>query len=194
MSQVSVELLAALHDLRQSIAAEGAKRIDRWQADIQQPSFASSASNLAHYLAFRHHDLRDLQRDLMRHGLSSLGRLESRVLVTLKTVETALEASLRGGPPPSDWPASREAFFQGETRLRENTRALLGGASDSGVGRILVTLPSEAAHEPGYMLEIARRGADVVRVNCAHDGVDDWAAMIENHTRRRRRSGAAFRS
>ena len=102
------------------------------------------------------------------------------MLVTLKTVETALEASLRGGPPPSDWPASREAFFQGETRLRENTRALLGGASDSGVGRILVTLPSEAAHEPGYMLEIARRGADVVRVNCAHDGVDDWAAMIEN--------------
>ena len=60
----------------------------RWQGDIELASFAASASNLAHYLAFRHHDLRELQRELMRHGLSSLGRLESRVLVTLETVES----------------------------------------------------------------------------------------------------------
>jgi pyruvate kinase len=180
MSQVSIELLTALRDLRQSIATEAAQRIGRWQADIELPSFAASASNLAHYLALRHHDLRDLQRNLMRHGLSSLGRLESRVLLTLNIVEAALEASASGKPPPPDWPASYQAFFQGETRLQENTHELLGGAPDTGIGRVLVTLPSEAAYEPGYMLEIARRGADVVRVNCAHDGVDDWAAMIEN--------------
>ncbi len=43
-----------------------------------------------------------------------------------------------------------------------------------------MTLPTEAATEPGYMLELARRGADVVRINCAHDGPDEWAAMIAN--------------
>jgi pyruvate kinase len=28
--------------------------------------------------------------------------------------------------------------------------------------------------------EIARRGADAVRINCAHDSADIWTAMIEN--------------
>ena len=58
--------------------------------------------------------------------------------------------------------------------------ALLGGSADHDGGRILVTLPTEAAQDPGYMLEIARRGADVVRINCAHDDPDAWSAMIEN--------------
>ena len=64
-------------------------------------------------------------------------------------------------------------------QLHTNTQALLGG-EPGGAGRIMVTLPTEAAQDPGYMLEIARRGADVVRINCAHDGPDTWAAMIEN--------------
>ena len=180
MSFTGVQLLTALRDLRHTISAEAARRIERWQPDIAQPSFAASAGNLAHYLAVRHHDLRELQRALMRHGLSSLGRLESRVLVTLTTVETALEALLCGKLPPAAWPPSDAEFFQGEARLHDNTCALLGGSSASNVGRILVTLPTEAAHEPGYMLEIAQHGADVVRINCAHDVADDWAAMIAN--------------
>ena len=180
MSQSGRDLLTELRDLRRSITAEAAKRLPPWQGDIELASFAASASNLAHYLAFRHHDLRELQLELMRHGLSSLGRLESRVLVTLETVENALAAMLSGTPGVPDWPPSSERFFHGEAQLQANTQALLGGSADHGGGRILVTLPTEAAHDPGYMLEIARRGADVVRINCAHDGADTWAAMIEN--------------
>src|SRR5215472_14663446 len=86
MSRESQELLVTLRTLRHTAAAEAADRIERWRADIEQPSYAASASNLAQYLALRHHDLRHLQRELMRHGLSSLGRLESRALVTLTTV------------------------------------------------------------------------------------------------------------
>jgi len=180
MSQASTQLLEAIRDLRQSITDEATGRIERWQPYIERDSFAASASNLAHYLAIRHHDLRDLQRELMRHGLSSLGRLESRALITLNTVETALEALVTGTTPPPGWPPSPEDFFRGETQLQANTEALLGASGSHGVGRILVTLSSEAAEDPGFLLEIARRGADVVRINCAHDGVDTWAAMIEN--------------
>ena len=183
MSQPGRELLAALGDLRQSITAEAAERIARWQGDIELRSFTSSADNLAHYLAFRHHDLRDLQLELMRHGLSSLGRLESRVLITLRTVESALAALLSGAPANPDWPPSAEQFFLGEARLQANTHALLGGTADHDSGRILVTLSGEAAQDPAYLLEIARRGADVVRINCAHDTAETWAAMIE-HTRK----------
>jgi pyruvate kinase len=180
MSQSGSELLSALRDLRQSIAAEAAKRIERWKGDTELASFTASAANLAHYLAFRHHDLRDLQLDLMRHGLSSLGRLESRVLITLQTVEDAMAALLSGTEAALGWPPSSEQFFSGEARLQSNTHTLLGGTADHSGGRILVTLSGEAARDPGYLLEIARRGADVVRINCAHDDADTWAAMIEN--------------
>src|ERR1700755_1821534 len=106
------ELLAALRNLRHAITAEAVDRVERGQLLIEHASFAAGADNLAHYLAFRHHDLRDLQRELMRHGLSSLGRLESRVLVTLNAVEEALGALLAGKPAGPDWPPLPRDFFQ----------------------------------------------------------------------------------
>jgi pyruvate kinase len=171
-------MCSALCALRQSVAAEAAERLAGWRADLREPAFTASAANLAHYLAVRHHDLRELQRELMRHGLSSLGRLESRVLVTLEVVEAALDALLSGAPP-AGWPAAGEKFFAGEALLRANAARLLGGAPD-GVPRILVTLPPEAAADPAYMLEIARRGAGVVRINCAHGDAGEWGAMVAN--------------
>ena len=112
MSSTDVTTLTALRNLRSSIADEAARRMDRWQSEIETPSFAASAANLAQYLAFRHHDLRSLQRELMRHGLSSLGRLESRVMITLDTVEACLAAVL-SGPPATNWPAAADEFFHG---------------------------------------------------------------------------------
>jgi pyruvate kinase len=118
MPHAGRQLLAAVRELRRSIAGEASGHVERWQREIEQPSFAASVSNLAHYLAFRHHDLREVQRDLMRYGLSSLGRLESRVMITLATVETALDALMSGTTAPLDWPPSSEAFFRGKHGCR----------------------------------------------------------------------------
>jgi pyruvate kinase len=180
MEHVRLNLLGSVRALEKAIASEAARRLAGWQSDIENPSFVASARNLAHYLAFRHHDLRDLQRELMRHGLSSLGRLESRVMINLTTVKSAAEALLEGAPLPDDWPPEPEVFFAGETLLRQNTCALLGGSPDEETGHVLVTLSSEAAQDPGYLLDIVQRGADAVRINCAHDTVGEWAAMIAN--------------
>jgi pyruvate kinase len=84
MPHAGRQLLAAVRELRRSIAGEASGHVERWQREIEQPSFAASVSNFAHYLAFRHHDLREVQRDLMRYGLSSLGRLESRVMINTR--------------------------------------------------------------------------------------------------------------
>ena len=169
-----------MRDLRQSITAEAASGAARWR-ERSSSLVRAQRQNLAHYLAFRHHDLRELQRELMRHGLSSLGRLESRVHGhAADRRERRWPRCCPATPGGPDWPPTSEAFFHGEARLQANTQALLGGSAEHGGGRILVTLPTEAAQDPGYMLEIARRGADVVRINCAHDDADAWAAMIEN--------------
>jgi pyruvate kinase len=129
------QVLTAIREVCDSITIEAASRMDGWKNDIEQPSFTASAVNLAHYLAFRHHDLRELQRELMRHGLSSLGRLESRVMVTLKTVESVLDALMSGKSDIRDWPPSGDQFFDGEATLQANARTLLGGA-DEPSGRI----------------------------------------------------------
>jgi pyruvate kinase len=132
-------------------------------------------ANLAHYLTIRHRDLRALQRRLMCLGLSSLGRMESRVLPTLDAVIHAL-----GGPSgAAGVPAapSEAAFFAGEARLVAATDALFGRARENRRGRIMVTLPGSAAEDAGFVLDLVERGMDVARINCAHDDVDAWRKM-----------------
>ncbi|MEH1909518.1 MAG: hypothetical protein V7L05_19070 [Nostoc sp.] len=51
-----------------------------------------SSLNLAYYLALRRHDLRLLQTALMPWGISSLGRIEARVLPNLDAVIATLAA------------------------------------------------------------------------------------------------------
>ena len=50
------------------------------------PSMRESAFNLVHYLAVRRHDVRELQGELARLGLSSLGRMEAHVIASLQAV------------------------------------------------------------------------------------------------------------
>ena len=156
------------------VRREGESQAEAWKGVIERPGFTASALNLAHYLALRRRDLRPLQRPLTALGLSSLGRLESRVLPTLLAVRTAL-AELLGhrpdGQPPND-------FFAGEARLAARRCELLGAQTTSAATALLVTCPTEAADDPSFMLGLAERGVEAVRINCAHDDADRWARMI----------------
>ncbi|MCW5737045.1 MAG: pyruvate kinase [Enhydrobacter sp.] len=113
----------------------------------------------------------------MSLGLSSLGRLESRVLPTLLAVRAALAAL--AGMPQEESP-SPEIFFAGERRLVERTQEVLGKAATSRPTAILVTCPTEAADDPGFMQGLAQRGVEALRINCAHDGPDLWKSMIDH--------------
>jgi len=171
---VGKDLLREVQSLRDAVAETGRETFRRWRPAIERPAFSASALNLAHYLALRRRDLRPLQRVLMRHGLSSLGRLESRVLVTLDAVAGAL------GAPGLVWPPPERQFFRGEERLRRNTDALFGPATLGRDVRILVTLGLEAAVDADFVRQLAKCGADAVRINCAHDDPAVWEAMLAN--------------
>ncbi|MBB3772248.1 pyruvate kinase [Angulomicrobium tetraedrale] len=166
-------LLDAVLALRAAVLKGAAPLAARFAAaaEREEPALV----NLAHYLSLRHHDLRDLQRQLMRRGLSSLGRLESRVLPTLDAVIAAL-ATLAGRPAP--FPAPDGAtFFAGEARLDGASATSFGPEPADRYTRIMVTLPSEAAGDPDYVMNLARHGMDVARINCAHDDAEAWRAM-----------------
>ena len=165
------EVDALIADLRR----EGDAQTAAWADCVVRTGFAQSAANLATYMARRHRDLRALQRPLMALGLSSLGRLESRVLPTLVAVKAAL-AALAGLAPETG--PSAETFFAGERRLIERALELLGMPAKSRPTALLVTCPTEAADDPSFMRGLAERSVEAVRINCAHDGSDRWQRMI----------------
>lgn len=139
-----------------------------------------SARNLTHYVSLRGHDLRELQSDLGRLGLSSLGRLESHTLATLDAVLAVLH-QLAARP----W-AGREIeetfadFDLGANLLDRNAREALGEMPGDRRVRIMVTMPSEAADDPDLVRDFLLRGMNIMRVNCAHDGPAEWGRMVDH--------------
>src|SRR5262249_27414511 len=172
------------------IRREGDEQAAAWRRCIDRAGVAASAENLAYYMAFRRRDLRALQHSLMTLGLSSLGRLESRVLPTLAAVKAAL-AALAGLPPEGGPP--REAFFAGDRLLDGRTRDLLGPPTSAHQHALLVTCPAEAADDPSFMLALARRRVEALRINCAHDGRARWQRMIDHARAAEKATGHSFK-
>lgn len=144
------------------------------------PHHQLSARNLLHYLALRSHDLRQLQARLAALGLSSLGRAESNVLAAIDAVSRVLErlAGTRRGAPISE--AELPDPATGERLLESHTDAVFGPRPDGRGVAIMVTMPSEAADDYMVVDQLLKEGMDCMRINCAHDGPDEWARMLEH--------------
>jgi pyruvate kinase len=142
------------------------------------PSMRESAFNLVHYLAVRRHDVRALQDDLSRLGLSSLGRMEAHVMASLQAVLQVL-LTLRGEPVPADVVEDPPITFDtGGAMLAEHTSAILGPATQGRQTRIMVTMPGEAADDPDMIRGLVKAGMGIMRINCAHDSPKTRETMV----------------
>jgi pyruvate kinase len=110
-------LLSTLQELRQTVESEGKAIFDKWNPHIQRTAFIDSALNLAEYLALRQHDLRPLQAALMPWGLSSLGRIEGRVMPNLDAVIATLEVICGSKSDRHFQRPPIKFFFEGDSRL-----------------------------------------------------------------------------
>ena len=159
-------------------------RIDRSSGTLLSELPATqvpSATNLLHYLVLRRFDLRNAQRVLAQHGLSSLGRTESHVRDGLNAARRVLHllAGVEWTAPAPDL----LTFEDGEALLQGHTEALFGAGPGNRAVRIMVTMPTEAADDYALVRDLVAAGMDCMRVNCAHDGPAEWARMI-GHLRR----------
>jgi len=175
------EVARQLRTLREEITAIGeAQREEGGLLAALPPEQQLSGENLLHYLTLRTRDLRGLQEDLDRLGLSTLGRSEAHVLPTIDAVLHNLAAILGEQPEGSGSASYFADFDRVADRLRENTLRLLGDQPTRRRGYIMVTLPTEAAHDYLLVHALLDSGMDCVRINCAHDGPEEWARMISN--------------
>jgi pyruvate kinase len=142
-------------------------------------SRSESARNVVHYLTLRRRDVRSLQDELERMGLSSIGRSEAHVLGTINAVIATLRGLLEGDP---DRRPMRGALTidQGRALLTTHAVELLGPDPPHRDTAIMVTLPSGAGEDEELVRRIVDAGADLVRINCAHDDADAWEAMVRH--------------
>ena len=183
-------LIDQLWTLRASML-ENEATLARWLGSVDA-GYRASARNLAHYLALRQNDRRPLQEQLARIGVSSLGRAESNVLANLDKVLGILHR-LTGQPwqPRSE---DEPVGIQSSRKLMERHTADLLGAPPGGRSvRIMVTLPSGAAGDFGLVRRLVTSGMDIARINCAHDGPDEWKAMAAHIRRSAKAAGRPVR-
>jgi len=153
------------------------------------PSMRESAFNLVHYLAVRRHDVRELQGELARLGLSSLGRMEAHVMASLQAVLQMLY-TLRGEPVSADVVEDPPITFDtGAALLVEHTNAILGPATRGHHTRIMVTMPGEAADDPDLIRGLVEDGMGIMRINCAHDSPEIWERMVKHLRKAERELG-----
>lgn len=154
--------------MKDLIDAEETRRRTRVEAVL--PRHRMSARNLAHYLGLRRLDIRRLQLGLAAAGLSSLGRSEGHVRDTVLRLCAWLSGEKEFGPSPLDRAGA-------ERLLHENTYRLFGPRPPDRHVFIMVTAPDAAEVTAKWATEVIRAGADVLRINGAHESPAQWATI-----------------
>ena len=178
---VGRSVTARAKQLRARVQAliDGARAAEESHAeaiDAVRPVHRESAINLVHYVWLRGHDVRDLQGELADLGLSSLGRLEARVMPTLQALANALDRMAKD----TDTGMGPHRMSAGPSILARNAERLLGPQPEDRASRIMVTMPSEASTDYRLVRHMIDAGTDIARINCAHDDPTEWEAMIRN--------------
>lgn len=166
----------------ESIKEYAQKLETRFAGELEEvhPGNAKSAANLIHYIALRHKDIRAVQRELGSLGISRLGKAESHVMAALNAVLRLLQY-LRGDEE-CELAEADVALWQGYSILQNNSNVLFGESTEERKVRIMVTMPSEAADDYDLIYNLIDAGMNCARINCAHDGPEQWQKMI-NHIR-----------
>ena len=166
--------------LRAEVAAEGAATVALWARSLRRPAFEPAALNLAHYLALRRRDVRELQRRLSQCGLSSLGQSESCVLPALDAVLATLGVVAGQHALPVRARRVPRLRHSGQATILREQRRLFGTDPQGPATRIMVTMPAAAATDPALVARMLAAGADCARINCAHDDPAVWRAIIRH--------------
>ena len=179
-------LIAQLWALRTSLLKHETA-LQSWLEQVD-PSYRASARNLAHYLALRQKDWRPLQEKLARIGVSRLGRAESNVLANLDKILGILHR-LTGQSWQERSADEPVGIHSSQALLEQHTTELLGKPATTRSVRIMVTLPSETAQDFGSVRKLILAGMDIARINCAHDGPQEWIAMAASVRRAAKAAG-----
>ena len=173
-------LLDRLVQLLSDIADGTKSRLNRYSSYFPEGEYTASAINLASYLALRQNDLCELQDELSRFGMYSLGRSEAYVVDNLNKVIQTLTLAVGDKAPVQPVNHISVNITRGMHILEQHTQALFGATPTNRKVRIMVTLAANAGEDYELVRDLLQQGMDCARINCAHDDDTTWLNMINN--------------
>ncbi|MCB0472140.1 MAG: hypothetical protein KDC56_03670 [Flavobacteriaceae bacterium] len=138
-----------------------------------------SAKNLLRYLVLRSHDLRKYHGDLSDLGVSSIRSAEGYVYSNLYNVVKNLNL-IQGKPFQIADTIEIIGYTKSMKLLRKHANALFNKSREANFTEIMVTLPTEAAHDKELLRDMARNGMEIARINLSHDNTLIWKKMVDN--------------
>lgn len=166
--------------LREAVLEEGQQMYEEWLPLLEREDYRESALNLAYYVALRRRDIRSLQEKLSKWGLSSLGRLEAKVLPHLDALLVVLAKLLDKDLAEDQTINPDEIANMRYSYLEANTEAVLGPKPKKRYTRIMITMPTEASKDVAFIEGLLQEGMEIARINCGHDDRDMWRKMVKN--------------
>ena len=142
------------------------------------PKYSQSARNLVHYLAMRSLNMNVFQEKLENIGLPIALESHRNIRFTLLNLRTVINSLLKKEQDEELDPCIDNKEV--ELILEENRKAVFGELRNQRNTAILVTQPTEAAHDPSFVESMLSRGMDCARINCAHDDEVIWKGIIDN--------------
>jgi len=140
--------------------------------------YRASALNLLDYLVTRQVDLRPVQLELWKRGLSSLGRIEGHVRDALDQVLARLDDALRRPEPQARPEGVAPTWAEAERLLHRHTSDLFGPKPEGRHVYVMVTAPDASEVDERWVEALVARGTNLVRVNGAHEGEAEWEHIV----------------
>ncbi|UII74782.1 pyruvate kinase [Flagellimonas sp. HMM57] len=150
-------------------------------------AYRKSAQNLLHYNVLRSFDLRDIQKNLRKWGLTRFTNDESHIMASLQSTRFILANLI--GSDDGTFLKDTWSIKKGKRLLAKHTKELLGYRSKGRRVRIMVTQPTAAAYDYEMVLQMVKEGMNCARINCAHDTPEVWEKIIANVRRAAKAQG-----
>jgi pyruvate kinase len=163
-----------LYDIYKQVIQEVEKVRDNFKIGGELFENERSRDNLLCYLALRKNNLEHIQIGLAENGLSSLGRLEDNVLISLEQVLKHF-----GYSASMDSTIKRITYDDAKYFLSYRSKSLLGRSREERTTRIMVTLDIDTAHQPQLLEDLLKNGMDIARINCAYYTTIEWKMIID---------------
>lgn len=171
------DLLQDLEDLLVGMEANAEQYKEK--IDKVHPRHKIGAVNLLDYAYLRAHDHSKLQAALYRVGATRLSTTEPCVRARLQAAHNVVSRIMHKDIK-YEFSYLSDKMAEADDLLEEHSELLLGTSPNDSPALIMVTLPTEAADDYDMVLDFAKSGMDLARINCAHDGPEVWKKMIAN--------------
>lgn len=137
------------------------------------PSNLINAKNLTHYLTLRTLNIRQLQDELHKYGLSSLAISESHMLGQINAILRILDRRSAKGKDAC-------TYEYAAISVEEKISGLFGPKELTNERHIMVTIDSKWLDNYSKFETLLKAGMNIARINCAYDDQNIWLELIEN--------------